>query len=455
MRSITTRLILAFLLVGLSGSLLVTLVVWQSTRNQFDQFIARRQEETIINGLIRYYLRNGGWTGIDRALIEREISLGQNQPNEPDFQHEWSRFILADENQVVVYSNQPDQVSQQLYKRELNQATALNLNGKTIGWVLAVPVNQPRLPNSPEARFLQSVRGATLISAAIAVMLALLLGSVLAFTTTRSLRELTEATQAIARGQYGRQVTVHSQDELGKLAESFNQMSKELERATQTRRQMTADIAHDLRSPLSVIQGYTEALSDGKLEGTTEIYTILHQETQHLSHLVDDLRLLSLADAGELPLHPLSIQSALLLQRAYARHVYSAQQKGIELVMEVSESLPDIQVDVERMVQVLDNLIVNSLRYTQAGGKIILKAWQEGQDVYLQVKDTGQGIAEQDIPHVFDRFYRADQSRQDNGESGLGLAIAKSLVEAQGGMIEVESKPGEGAIFTIRFGLKT
>ncbi|MGB9640383.1 MAG: histidine kinase dimerization/phospho-acceptor domain-containing protein, partial [Anaerolineales bacterium] len=367
-RSITSRLILAFLLVGLSGSLLVTFVVWQSTRNQFDQFILRRQQEVLVNGLIRYYLRNGSWNGINRALLALEIGLGQNPANEPDFQREWTRFTLVDENRVIVYSIMPNQIGQHLSTRDLNQAIALNLNGKTIGWVLAVPINQPRQPDSPEARFLQSVRRATLISAVTAVVLALILGSVLAFTLTGSLRELTEATCDIARGQFGRQVSVRSKDELGKLAEAFNQMSRELERATRVRRQMTADIAHDLRSPLSVIQGYTEALSDGKLAGNTEIYTILHQESQHLSHLVDDLRLLSLADAGELSLNPQPIQPSLILQRAYARHALTAQQKGINLIMEAAEPIANINVDVERIAQVLDNLIINSLRYTPAGG---------------------------------------------------------------------------------------
>ncbi|MGB9672616.1 MAG: sensor histidine kinase [Anaerolineales bacterium] len=449
-RSLTIRLIIAFLLVGLSGSILVTLVVWQSTRNQFDQFIVRRQQEVLINSLMRYYLRNGSWNGINRAILALDIYLGQNPGNESDFQREWHRFTLVDENQIIVYSINPNQIGQKISNRDLSQALTLSLNGRTIGWVLADPINQPRLPNSPETRFLQSVKAASLISAFVAVVLALILGSVLAFTLTRSLRELTDATQEIARGQYGRQVTIHSRDELGKLAESFNQMSRQLERATQSRRQMTADIAHDLRSPLSVIQGYTEALSDGKLEGNEEIYTILHQETQHLSHLVEDLRLLSLADAGELPLTPQAIQPAVLFQRAQARHTLSAQQKGITLTMELQEPLPEIRVDLERMLQVLDNLIINSLRYTPSGGKITLEAWSEKEKVFLQVRDNGKGIATEDLPYVFDRFYRADRSRQENGESGLGLAIAKSLVEAHGGMITVESQLGSGSIFTIQ-----
>jgi signal transduction histidine kinase len=226
-------------------------------------------------------------------------------------------------------------------------------------------------------------------------------------------------------------------------------MSLDLERATQARRQMTADIAHDLRSPLSVISGYSEALSDGKLPGTPETYNILYQETKHLSHLVEDLRLLSLADAGELSLILQPIDPRQILERVAARHAVKAQQKGISLRVEAVQDLPAVSMDGERISQVLDNLILNAFRYTPRGGEIILAAKPLNGAIQLQVRDNGGGIAPEDLPYIFDRFYRGDRSRQENGESGLGLAIAKSIVEAHGGMIAVESTPGQGTVFNI------
>ncbi len=226
-------------------------------------------------------------------------------------------------------------------------------------------------------------------------------------------------------------------------------MSLDLEQATSARRQMTADIAHDLRSPLSVISGYAEALSDGKLPGTPEIYHILHQETQHLSHLVEDLRTLSLADAGELTLNRQTIHPATILEREAARHAVTAEQRGLSLRMVVEQNLPSLNVDPERMAQVLDNLIMNAFRYTPHGGEVILAASASGKKVRLQVRDAGSGIAPEDLPHIFDRFYRGDKARLQNGKSGLGLAIAKSIIEAHGGSIAVESSPGQGATFTI------
>jgi signal transduction histidine kinase len=179
------------------------------------------------------------------------------------------------------------------------------------------------------------------------------------------------------------------------------------------------------------------------------VYNILLQETKHLDRLVDDLRLLSLADTGELPLVLQPTQPLALLERVVARHKMAAEQNKIDLQITETDDLPLVNVDVERMSQVLDNLIINAFRYTPEEGKVLLSAGSTNGLVQIKVKDTGNGILPEDLPHIFDRFYRADKSRQQSGESGLGLAIAKSIVEAHGGKIIVESAPGEGAEFTI------
>jgi two-component system, OmpR family, sensor histidine kinase BaeS len=241
---------------------------------------------------------------------------------------------------------------------------------------------------------------------------------------------------------------VRTRDEIGELATSFNQMSAHLAQANQLRRQMTADIAHDLRTPTSVIMGYTEALSDGKLAGTADIYQIMHKEAQHLTHLIEDLRLLSLADAGELSLLPETITPRALLEQTAAAHAIQAKQRNIALDIVAAPDLPAVQVDPDRMNQVLGNLVSNALRYTPAGGRITLAAGQQNGRIWLQVRDTGDGIPPGDLPHIFNRFYRGDKSRAA-GESGLGLAIARSIVEAHGGTITAESVPHYGATFTI------
>ena len=228
-------------------------------------------------------------------------------------------------------------------------------------------------------------------------------------------------------------------------------MSSDLAQASRLRRQMTADIAHDLRTPLTVLRGYAEGLSDGSIQGGKELYGALHQEVAHLQHLVEDLRTLSLADAGELALNRRAVDPKALLERAGLAHVISAQGKGVHIRVDASETLPSVAVDIERITQVLKNLITNALRFTSQG-EIILSASSRKGTVTLQVIDSGMGIAPDDLQFVFDRFYKADGSRQRDGQaqSGLGLAIARAIVEAHDGTIGAESTVGKGTRFTIK-----
>jgi two-component system sensor histidine kinase BaeS len=449
MRSLTFKLTLAFLLVGLTGAVLVAVIVRQRTRLAFDQFILDREQQAIVSNLVQYYLATGSWDGVGDVFANRtDGPPPQYDQRGGDPRRPWIRFTLVDADQVIVFDAHPEQIGKKLSKSDLAGAVPLTLDGATIGW-LVVPSSRDLIRTSPEAEFLQNVTSAALISALVAALLALALGGFLAFGLTRSLRELTAATLEIARGKLGMQVKVRSKDELGELATSFNRMSRDLASATLARRQMTADIAHDLRSPLSVIAGYAEALNDGKLPGTPETYTILYQETRHLSRLVDDLRTLSLADAGELTLNRLPTQAAWLLEQAAARQAVIAEQKGITLRIEAGQNLGSVLVDPERMAQVFDNLILNAFRYTPEGGEVVLSAGAVARGVQFQVRDSGSGIAAEDLPHIFNRFYRGDKSRQQNGESGLGLAIARSIVEAHDGSIGVQSASGTGTTFTI------
>jgi signal transduction histidine kinase len=277
------------------------------------------------------------------------------------------------------------------------------------------------------------------------------LGLFLARTLTRPIRELTTATKVLASGRLDHKVAVRSKDEVGELASSFNQMSTELADAARARRQMTADLAHDLRTPLSILRGYTEGLGDGRLQGSPALYRTMHGEVVHLQRLVDDLRLLSLADHGALTLNRRPVDPSALLERTGLAYFVQAEEKGLTLRVDVPEDLPAVDVDTDRLTQVLNNLVSNALRYTERG-EVVLSARAEGEWVTLCVRDTGSGISPEDLPRVFDRFYRADPSRQrgDEGEaSGLGLAIAKAIVEAHGGRISVSSALGEGSAFSI------
>jgi two-component system, OmpR family, sensor histidine kinase BaeS len=452
LRSLAFKLTLAFLIVGLTGAVLVAALVHQRTRTAFDQFIIDQNRQALIADLQQYYQAHGGWEGVGEYLRTQPFEPDRPRDFQRDFRR-WWHFTLVDTNRSIVLSNRQFSIGKPYTGSDLSTAILLTVDGQTVGWLVPDVGLLEKPPAGPEQSFLEQVNRATILSALVAGGLALLLGSLLAFSLTRTLRELTDATGQIARGNLGLQVKIRSQDELGTLAASFNQMSADLARATQSRRQMTADIAHDLRSPLSVISGYAEALNDGKLPGSPEIYETLYQESRHLSRLVEDLRLLSLADAGELRLELQPVAPQSLVEWAAARHSVAAQQQEISLQVDAGKDIPAIVVDIERMAQVFDNLILNALRYTPREGEITLATRSTADAILFQVCDTGSGIPPEDLPHVFDRFYRVDKSRQQNGESGLGLAIARSIVEAHHGTIRAESRPGQGSTFTVRLPL--
>ncbi len=444
MRSLTLKLTLAFLLVGLIGSLLVALIVGFRTRSEVDLFLSVRDRTILLNALRSYHQANGGWQGVEQ-LLERTAPL--------DF---YSRnLILADANGVVVYGRRPYLPGRKLGRNTIARAEPLRSDGDIIGYFFFVgPPPLPVLSDprwAAEAALLQRLAAATVLSAIGATVVALVVGMVLARTLTRPIRELTAATRAMAQGRLDQRVTVRSRDEIGELAQAFNQMSADLGQAIQARRQMTADLAHDLRTPLSILRGYTEGLQDGRINGSPRIYQVMHGEVEHLQRLIDDLRLLSLADAGALSLNRRAVDPRALLERAALAHMVQVEDHGPAIRVEASDSLPAVWVDTDRMAQVLNNLVANALRHTQEGEIVLAAREAENQRIVLDVRDTGSGIAPEDLPHIFERFYRADPARtRESGQSaGLGLAIAKAIVEAHGGTISVTSTVGIGTTFTI------
>ena len=262
------------------------------------------------------------------------------------------------------------------------------------------------------------------------------------------------AADAVAEGDLSVRVPGQGPGDFGRLARSFNRMTEELERADQQRRNLTADVAHELRTPLHIIQGNLEGLLDGVYEPTSEHINATLDETRLLARLVDDLRTLSLAEAGQLPLTWEPVDVAELLADVSTSFSGQAEAAGVDLRVEIEGGPSDLTItgDVGRLDQVLSNLMANALRYTPAGGAVTLRAEPVEGSIRIIVRDTGEGIPPEDLPYIFDRFWRGDRSRSHAGGagSGLGLAIARQLVQAHGGRIGVESEPGLGTAFTIK-----
>lgn len=465
MRSLTVKLVLAFLIVSLTGAALSAAFTRWATNKEFDRLVFDKAEADLITELTAYYRTHGSWNDVANNIMQRRRPATQETPrSEGKAQSDGAAqlqpgapflgFILIDQKRTVVIPSGDYRISDTVPPGAFDRETAIEIDGQVVGTVLST--GKPLLRDPREERYIVRTDQALLLSGLISTLGALVLGVVLARTLAHPLRELTAATHAMAKGQLGRQVPIRSRDELGELAVSFNRMSTDLAKANELRRQMTADIAHELRTPLTVMAGYIEALRDGVLKPTPARFDAMNLEAQQLKRLVEDLRTLSLADAGELPLTRQATDPYALLERVATAFSHRAGQENIALRISADDSLPEIRVDPERLVQVLENLVSNALRHTEGGGEIKLSARATDEAVWLAVQDSGRGIAPDVLPHVFDRFYRGDDARSDEGgESGLGLAIAKSIVEAHGGGISASS-PGidQGATFTIRLPLQ-
>ena len=473
MRSLTFKLTLAFLLVCLIEAVLVGVLTRQATEREFGRYLREGACQDLIEEAVAYYEEFGKWEGFYEFMSpparhqrgrtppprrppppRPRQSLPGSPPgeNDPEFKGPpipSPPFVMVDQQRQVLLPSGQYRFGDAVDEAMLADAFPVVAHGELVGRVFLTDNSRNLGPG--EVRYLKRSRTALYYAAAGAVLIALLLSLFFARSFTRPLRLLTTATQAMARGDLKQEVPVQSQDELGALTASFNQMSADLAEANALRRQMTADIAHDLRTPLTVLSGYLEALREGTLPPSPERFETMYAEASQLNRLIDDLRTLSLADAGELTLYQSTVAPAALLDRTAASFARQAQEKDITLSVDTRPALPNVRVDFERMVQVLGNLVSNALRYTPAGGQITLGADAETEQVQLRVEDTGSGIPPEVLPRIFRRFYRADPARpKDQGESGLGLAIARSIVEAHGGTIGVESEEGRGTVFQIR-----
>ncbi len=347
-----------------------------------------------------------------------------------------------DQNRVALSDTTGELLGQAIPTDLLAAGTPITVDGKVVGTLLVASLDFAN-PDSPSGQFIITVNQSVLLALVIAGLIALLLGAGLFFQITAPLRKLQIAASAIAQGNLSERVTLKSKDEFGDLGRSFNRMAESLDQAQENRRRMMADIAHELRTPLSVIQVNLEGMLDGILPTDREQLEATHMETLLLNRLIGDLRLLSLAEAGELKLELQEAELEPLIRRVVEHFGPQAAQKDVSLTSRVEPGLPPVQMDSDRINQVLSNLISNALRYTPAGGEIVVRVGREQAAAgYLTVSvtDSGPGISAEALPYVFDRFYRADKARdRASGGSGLGLAIVKQLVEAHHGRVEAKS----------------
>lgn len=436
-RSLRVRVLVALIIVIAVAVGVVSFLASRATTGEFERYVERggmvrhQRFEVYLAG---HYMRNRGWSDV-QSLVEQ---MGQIAGE---------RIVLADgEGQIIADS--ADELIGQTVSEDWAEPVALILNrGVPVGTVYTNPLVQGANPQ--REAFLTSINRTLLLAAVLAGLAAVLLTVALSRRILGPVEALTAAARRMERGNLSQRVEVESNDELGELARAFNAMADGLARLEGLRRNMVTDVAHDLRTPLSNIRGYLEALQDGVVEPKREVVDSLHEEAMLLTRLVDDLQELALAEAGQLRLERQPVAPADLLNRAMDAARAQAAAKGIALLADLPDDLPLADVDPQRIGQVLGNLLSNALTHTPSGGEVVVAAQTRESEIEISVRDTGEGIPPEHLPYIFERFYRADKSRsRATGGTGLGLAIAKQLVDAHGGRISVESQMGQGTAFT-------
>ena len=459
--SLYKKILLAFVLVVLASTALTAFFANRSAATGLNVFVSRGAElraQRLAPSLGNYYTRVGSWDGIG-AVLEQNLALLDSNRDRGNRQGGPlrrinaqrvalfldQRVILADEQRKVIFDSDDAIMGETLNRRLLNLAVPVVVDGQRVGFVLFAQQENDALAQ----QFFKGVNRGILLAALGAGALSLIVAAVLSRQLVAPVRRLTLAARGIAEGDLSQRVQESGGDEVGQLAVTFNQMAEKLETSEADRRQLLADIAHELRNPLSTIQGNLEGMLDGVLPLEPEQIATVHDQTLLLSRLIEDLRLLSLAQAGQLPLEKDYVDVTNLVEDVVDDFRPLAESRQVSLETDLANSLPRISVDRGRMSQVLANLVSNALRYVQDSGRIRVGAVSVNGFVEMSVSDNGAGISDEDLPHLFERFYRVDAARSRSaGGSGLGLAIAKELVEAHGGTIRVESTLGEGSRFS-------
>ena len=448
------RLILSFSVVVLVAVLGVVVFVRLNTPGQVESYMYRGGAvglENLVTTLENYYLKNNTWTGVNdifTTLHGNPNGMGRGQGMGGLLsQH----LRLADASGVVLVDTSGGSIGELLTASEQSQSITLtDKGGQIIGYLL--PEGGNLLGTNDATPLIQRLNNAALQAGAIAAALALVLALILAYQILKPIDHLTRAAQEMSSGDLTQRVPEQGHDEIATLARSFNQMGDSLLRSMEQRRAMTADIAHELRTPLAVQRAQLEAMQDGIYPMTVENLQVALDQNRFLSHLVEDLRTLALADAGELRLDLEPVNLAELLENITNRFRPAAEatQVGLQFSTKEPALKPIIQADPIRLEQILINLIGNALRYTPDNGQILITLESIPSWAVITIQDSGPGISPEALEHLFERFYRADRSRsREAGGSGLGLTIAQQLANAHGGSISAENASNGGALFKL------
>jgi len=450
--SLQFRLLLAFVLVILVAIGTVSIFVLRNTGSELQQFDTRTEQNQAARAeffLSSYYsINNMSWDGVQTIVEQMGTAEGQH-------------IIVTDATGVIVANSQGNSLGKQYHTTAPGTKLYLpsppswggmppsSSQRTAIGTLYINPENtRPSLTKG----LAETINRFLLWGGLLAIAIALVLTLVLSRRISSPVRTLTVTARKLGQGDFSQRVPSKGKGEIAELAQAFNSMADDLERDEKLRQNLVADTAHELRTPLSNLRGYLEAIKDDVLKPDAPTINSLYEEATLLTRLVDDLQELALAEASELKLVMQAEDITGVIKQAAVSFQSQAVDRGISLITDLPDKLPRCDVDSQRIAQILHNLISNAMTHTPREGNITISAKESGNYVEVTVADTGEGIPAEELPNIFERFYRVDRSRsRRTGGSGLGLTIAKRLVEAHGGQISVESEPGKGSrfIFTL------
>ncbi len=430
------RLLIAFTLAIIMAIGFTFFFIGLGTRGEIQRFQEHglRTDAILIERILsRYYDERRDWAGIQPLVEQMGTLRGQ-------------RVVLTDTSGTVIADSRGESLGEQYRPKISGRTLSLPSVEGALGTVY---VSHESPGDFAPQRLIQPIIRFLLWGGLVAIAIALVITFFLSRRILAPVKALTLSARRLGQGDLSQRIQVRDKGELGELAIAFNAMAADLERVEKLRRDIVADVAHELRTPLSNIRGSIEAVADGVLAPDEVTIRSLHEEVTLLSRLVDDLQELALAEAGEMKLLIQPEDISGLINRVVAPVRLQVEKRGISVSVDLPDWLPPVSIDAHRTAQVLRNLLENAVAHTGSGDNITVTAREQDNRVRVSVADTGEGIPAEELPNVFERFYRVDKSRaRATGGVGLGLTITKRLVEAQGGVIEVRSEPGQGSCFS-------
>jgi signal transduction histidine kinase len=454
MNRLWVRLTIAFGFITLVGTGIIALLTNWQAGEQVRQYIARQDtvaQSSLLDELTAFYRTNESWQGVDEVMAKFSTGhglgagAGYGKPS----------MLLADFNGRILYDERNARVGGTLTTKEKSSALPIQVDTRTVGYLAVGPAGANET-DTAAAQLLSQLRSTLLISTLVAMLLSVVLGVALGRWLAAPLAHMADGARNYSQHKWAHRIPERGSTEISEVARALNEMAASLEHAETLRRSLTADIAHELRTPITVLQGNLRAILDGVYPLETAEIASLYDQTRLLSRLVDDLRELALADSGKPLLRLDRVNLNTTIQEVTDDFSAAADAKNLSLSSEIPEDAVWVIADPDRLRQVLFNLLINAIQHTPEQGRIHLQLARDDYHAIISVTDTGKGIPQGELARVFDRFYRVDSSGDTNNRgSGLGLAVAKAWVEVMGGHIGIDSNLEKGSRFWFTLPLST